>query len=92
MLNYSTNVLCCQASNSCKATLPELNEGLRLDAYGVLTSKGAFEVGTKEDILWHEDNRRNYLCATFARDNVKVPIVVYIAIRVLPLINESSFN
>lgn len=75
-------------SNLFKATTSELDQGSGLDARSELLSAGALRFGTKEDVLNQDDNRRNYLCVTFVRDNVRVPIVAYIITRVLPLIGE----
>ncbi len=73
-------------SNLEKATEKQLDEGA---GFGVrkflIESAGIIDFGTREAVLGHTNNKRNYLCALYKLDPQNAPLACYIITRVLPL-------
>lgn len=64
----------------------DLDQGAGLSLFGELKKAGA-EVGTKQELLGDTGKRSPYLCASFSKENLWVPIIIYIATRILPIAN-----
>jgi hypothetical protein len=64
----------------------DLDQGSGLSLFNELRKAGA-EVGTKQELLGDTGKRSSYLCATFSKENLWVPIIIYTATRILPIAN-----
>jgi len=64
----------------------DLDQGSGLSLFNELRKAGA-EVGTKKELLGDTGKRSPYLCATFSKENLWVPIIIYTATRILPIAN-----
>lgn len=64
----------------------DLDQGSGLSLFSELRKAGA-EVGTKQELLCDTGKRSTYLCATFAKENLWVPVIIYTATRILPIAN-----
>lgn len=64
----------------------DLDQGAGLSLFSELRKAGA-EVGTKQELLGDTGKRSPYLCASFSKENLWVPIIIYTATRILPIAN-----
>ena len=64
----------------------DLDQGAGFSLFSELKKAGA-EVGTKQELLGETGRRSQYLCASFAKDNLWVPIIIYTVTRILPIAN-----
>ncbi|MEN6620940.1 MAG: hypothetical protein ABFD50_05285 [Smithella sp.] len=64
----------------------DLDQGAGLSLFSELRKAGA-EVGTKQELLADTGKRSPYLCASFSKENLWVPIIIYTATRILPIAN-----
>ncbi len=64
----------------------DLDQGAGLSLFSELRKAGA-EVGTKQELLGDTGKRSPYLCASFPKENLWVPIIIYTATRILPIAN-----
>lgn len=64
----------------------DLDQGSGLSLFSELRKAGA-DVGTKQELLGDTGKRSPYLCATFAKENLWVPLIIYTATRILPIAN-----
>jgi len=69
------------------ASQRELDHGASLNVISTLKNAGALEIGPKSKILGDEGQRRNFICATFEKNNQIVPVAAFVLTRVLPLLN-----
>jgi hypothetical protein len=72
-----------------KATREQLDDVLEDDVADLLIGCGALDLGTKEEVLFDDGRRRNYLAATFPAGDSVVPLTVYTLTRVLPIVERS---
>jgi hypothetical protein len=68
-----------------KVDLTDLAEEIGADIEGKLRSFGASDVGTKEEVLGVQHQRRGYWCALFDDDSPHVPAVAYFLTRIVPV-------
>ena len=73
-------------SNLYKADEDDHDRGAGIDVAGLLSEHGA-DVGHRAALLGDRGPTRNRLCAVFPPSAEQVPIVAFVATRVLPLLN-----
>jgi len=74
-------------SNLFKANRQQLEQGAGFDVLGFLEEHGALRTGKKQDLIG-EGQRATYLCVVFPSSNLLVPVLAYVATRILPLSME----
>jgi hypothetical protein len=68
-----------------QADVRKVGSEIGVDIIQSLTSAGARQVGTKEQVLGVQHNRRGYWCAVFADTNPHVPAVAFLLLRIIPV-------
>lgn len=81
-----------QWSNLFQATKAELDQGAGVDLFALLQHAGAQCSGYRATILKDTSRRKNYICTLFPKHNCLVPVVAFVATRVLPLYNGVITN
>lgn len=78
-------------SNLFTATRQQLDVGAGMDVEKALLDAGASAYGTRAEVLGETGRTRNQMCVTFRDDEGDlVPLVAYVATRVLPVLRGFS--
>jgi hypothetical protein len=66
-----------------------LDEASRVNVRTLLRKHGAIEMGTKAAVLRTDERPRNLLCCLFRESDALLPLVAFLATRVLPLVRSA---